>query len=108
MDLIVTIVRKGWAEEVVKASRRAGAEGGTILHGRGTGIHEKKTILGIAIEPEKDVVLTVVNPEQTDRVLDEIMKAADLDKPGMGIGFVIRLERVIGRVHMFEKESGWD
>jgi len=100
-DLIVTIVKKGWSEEVVQASIRAGAEGGTILMGRGTGIHEKRTILGIYIEPEKEIVLTVVHPEQTDQVLDEINRAAKLDEPGQGIGFVIPLKSVVGRVHMF-------
>ncbi len=43
--LIVTIVKKGWGDEVIKASRKAGAQGGTILFGRGTGIHENKTSL---------------------------------------------------------------
>jgi hypothetical protein len=45
--LIVTIVKKGWGDEVIKASRKAGAHGGTILFGRGTGIHENKSILGL-------------------------------------------------------------
>ena len=34
-DLIVSIVEKGRACEVVAASKKAGAEGGTILSGRG-------------------------------------------------------------------------
>jgi len=48
-DLIVTIVNKGDAEKVVESSKRAGAEGGTIMHGRGTGIHEHARLLGITI-----------------------------------------------------------
>ncbi len=35
--LIVTIVNKGWGDIVVEASIKAGAEGGTILFGRGVG-----------------------------------------------------------------------
>lgn len=34
-NLIVTIVKKGWSEKVIHASREAGASGGTILMGRG-------------------------------------------------------------------------
>ena len=52
-DLIVTIVKKGFSEQIIQASIKAGAKGGTVLFGRGTGIHEKKKILGIPIEPEK-------------------------------------------------------
>ncbi len=105
-DLIVTIVKKGWAERVVEASRRAGAEGGTILMGRGTGIHEMQTLLGLPIEPEKEIVLTIVNPEQTDTVLDVILEGAELEKPGMGIAFVVTLQRVAGRAHMLREDGG--
>jgi nitrogen regulatory protein P-II 1 len=104
-ELIVTIVKKGWAERVVQASRKAGAEGGTIIMGRGTGIHEMQTLLGLPIEPEKEIVLTIVNPEQTDAVLNAIIEGADLEKPGMGIAFVIELQRVAGRVHMLREEE---
>ncbi|KAF5086179.1 P-II family nitrogen regulator [Methanospirillum sp. J.3.6.1-F.2.7.3] len=100
-DLIVTIVKKGWSERVITASRKAGAEGGTVLMGRGTGIHEMQSILGLPIEPEKEVILTIVEPEQTDEILLAIEKAAQLDTPGMGIAFVISLNKIAGRVHMF-------
>lgn len=69
-QLIVTIVKKGWAQEVIQASRNAGASGGTIIPARGTGIHEMQTLLGLRIEPEKDVILTIVDPEQTDKILE--------------------------------------
>lgn len=106
-ELIVTIVKRGWAEPVLAAAREAGAEGGTILLGRGAGIHEVKTLLGIAIEPEKEIILTVVAVQQTDRVLDAIVAAAELDRPGMGLAFVMPIRRIAGRVHMFRKgEAG--
>ncbi|RQD79212.1 MAG: P-II family nitrogen regulator [Methanocalculus sp. MSAO_Arc1] len=99
-QLIVTIVKKGWAQEVIRASRDAGASGGTVIPARGTGIHEMQTLLGLRIEPEKDVILTIVNPDQTDEILEAIVKVADLEKPGTGIVFVINLDKVAGRVHM--------
>ena len=83
-----------------------GPRGGTILLGRGTGIHEMKTLLGIAIEPEKEIVLTIVAASRTDPVLDAIVTAAELDRPGMGLAFVIPVRRVAGRVHMFRKDEG--
>lgn len=99
-ELIVTIVKKGWSERVVQASREAGAEGGTILMGRGTGIHEKQSVFGLPIEPEKEIIFTIVELGQTDVVLAAIEKAAELNTPGMGIAFVINLEKIAGRVHM--------
>jgi nitrogen regulatory protein P-II 1 len=98
-DLIVTIVKKGWCEKIIKASTAAGAEGATIIPARGTGIHEQKHLLGIPIEPEKDLILTIVPEEITDRVLDAIIEAGKLYKPATGIVFVLDLKKVAGIVH---------
>ncbi len=99
-DLIVTIVKKGYCERIVKATRKAGAEGATIIPARGTGIHETKKLLGIPIEPEKEVILTIVKEEKSESVLDAIIDAGDLEKPATGIAFVIELKKVCGVVHL--------
>jgi nitrogen regulatory protein PII len=94
--LIVTIVKKGWGDDVIKASRKAGAQGGTILFGRGTGIHENKSILGLMIEPEKEIVFTIVESRIADSVLNSVTEAVKLDEPGTGVGFVVPIEKVFG------------
>ncbi len=101
-DLIVTIVRKGYAEQIVQASKEAGAEGATILLGRGTGIHEQKKLLGIPIEPEKEIVFTVITDDKTEKVLQAITKAGKLERPATGIAFIIPLKQVVGIVHQIE------
>ena len=106
VSLIVTIVRKGWGDKVLEASMRAGAEGGTILMGRGVGVHEKQKILGISIEPEKEIVLSVTYPDNNEAILQEIVKECDLEKPGAGIAFVVPVERVVGISHLLVKSDG--
>lgn len=101
MQLAVTIVDRGYSSSVIDAARRAGAEGGTVLSGRGTGIHEKKRLLGIAIQPEKDVVLTLAPVRIIDKVVDEIVSECGLDKPATGICFVVPIDRVTGINHHF-------
>ena len=98
-DLIVTIVPKGSAEKALRASQEAGAEGGTILYGRGAGIHETRKILGVPIEPEKEILLTVVPRAVSDHVLETIVNAAHLNEPGAGIAFTVGLDRVAGICH---------
>jgi nitrogen regulatory protein PII len=98
--LIVTIVKKGWGDKVVKASRKAGARGGTIIFGRGTGVHENKSLLGMLIEPEKEIVLTLTESASADSIVEFISKDVGLDKPGCGLGFVVPLERVFGTAHI--------
>jgi len=106
VNLIITIVRKGWGDKVLEASMQAGAEGGTILMGRGVGVHEKQTILGIPIEPEKEIVLSVTYPEKNEAILQEIVQCCELEKPGAGIAFVIPIEKVVGISHLIAKNEG--
>lgn len=101
-DLIVTIVKKGFAECIVQASKKAGSEGATIIFGRGTGIHEQKKLLGIPIEPEKEIILTIITAGKTERVLEAIIKAGKLEHPGTGIAFVLELKQVVGIVHLLK------
>jgi len=99
-DLIVTIVNRGSAREVVEASKSAGAEGGTILNGRGSGVHETAKLFGIPIEPEKDIVLTLVDHTKTDQVLQAIYQEVGLNEAGKGIAFVLDVERTVGICHL--------
>ncbi|MEZ5801878.1 MAG: P-II family nitrogen regulator [Rhizobiaceae bacterium] len=100
--LIVSIVRKGWGDTVLQASMKAGAHGGTILLGRGVGRNEQMRVFGIQIEPEKEIVLTVVPAGMKNTMLREIERAAELNAPGHGLAFVLPLEKVIGVVHLVE------
>ncbi|OEF98190.1 P-II family nitrogen regulator [Desulfuribacillus alkaliarsenatis] len=106
--LLVTIVKKGIASKIVKASKEAGAEGGTIILGKGTGIHEKHTFLGIPIEPEKEITLTLVSEDKVDIVLQAIEKAGKLDKPGTGVGFVIDAKKLAGICHLLKGQICMD
>ncbi len=103
--LIVTVVKKGWAEVALKASVDAGAQGGTVIYGRGIGMHERKTLMGIRIEPEKEILLTAVKRSLSDQVLIAISEAAELNKPGQGIAMLVPLDKVIGRVHMIPADD---
>ncbi|MCH0466408.1 P-II family nitrogen regulator, partial [Enterococcus faecium] len=45
LHMIVTIVDGGMGEDVIDFSKEAGAAGGTILHGRGSGVHDSGKFL---------------------------------------------------------------
>ena len=98
-QLIVTIVNTGDSQKVIKAAADAGAEGGTILNGRGTGVNEQQTFMNFTIDPEKDVILTLVPASYTDKVVSSIEDAVDLNAPGRGIAFLIDVENVFGVNH---------
>jgi nitrogen regulatory protein P-II 1 len=98
-QLIVAIVSQGRTTPLVNAAKGAGAEGATIIRGRGTGVHESAKFLGVPIEPEKDVLLVLIPHDRTDAVLDAMIEAGQLDQPGKGIAFVLDVPRVAGIAH---------
>ncbi|WP_232718581.1 P-II family nitrogen regulator [Bacillus sp. FJAT-45037] len=102
-ELIVTIVNKGEADLVLDSSMEAGAEGGTVINGRGSGIHEKATFFNIPIEPGKDVVLTLIHQKRREKVLKAIETGVGLNESGKGIAFVIDVERVVGINHVIDE-----
>ena len=101
-SLIVTVVRKGWGSTVLEASVKAGARGGTVLTGRGAGINEQEKIFGMSIEPEKEIILTVVRTDIVAGVLDEIVRAGELNSAGRGIAFVVPVEQIVGAAHFMQ------
>lgn len=102
--LIISIVRKGWGDTVLEATMKAGAHGGTVLFGRGIGRNEQQRVFGIQIEPEKEIVLTVIPENLKDSVLQEIVRAAGLTAPGHGLAFVVPVEKVAGVVHLVQDD----
>ena len=94
--LIVTIVEKGNAEEVIEYSKMGGAEGGTIIPGRGLGANDTTKILGMLIEPEKEVVIILIPKSKVSSVLTAITEGMNLEKPGRGISFVLDVPLVAG------------
>lgn len=99
--LIGVIVSKGFGTRIVTAAKAAGAQGGTIIHGRGTAAKSiYESILGIPYEPEKELVLVGVDASLLDDVLAVIVEAGNLSKPGKGIGFVLNLTKLHGVAHL--------
>ncbi len=97
-DAIFTIVDKGLAEDVLEAAKSAGSTGGTVIHGRGSGVHEKAKLFNIEIEPEKEIVLILSETAKTDYIVEAIKEKLNIDKPGAGILFVLDVNRTSGLI----------
>lgn len=95
-NLIIVIINSGFVDLVMDAAKAAGAGGGTVLHGRGTGNKEIEKLFGITISPNKEIVLIVVPNKIKDKVMKAIYNNAGLDTEGQGIIFSLTLDRVVG------------
>lgn len=93
---VVTIVDRGRAEEVMDAAIKGGAMGGTIMHGRGSGVHETAKVFNMEIEPEKEIILILVRDSIAEDVVESIRKETKVDEPGQGIIFVQDIAQAVG------------
>ncbi len=81
---------------MVDAAKECGISGATIIPGRGTGMGEAKTFLGLTLETQTDVVIFLTEVELVDPVMAAIETAGRLDEHGTGVVFVLPVERVAG------------
>lgn len=95
-EVIICIVNSGFSDEVMDTARKFGAKGGTVLRGRGTANAEAEKMFGIAIQPEKEIVMILVKKSIKNDILHGLYKAVGLDTPGQGIAFTLPVESVVG------------
>ena len=95
-EVIICIVNSGFSEAVMDAARELGARGGTVIRGRGTANAEAEKLYGIAIQPEKEIVMILVDSSIKNDILHALYKAVGLNTPGQGIAFAMPVEDVVG------------
>ncbi len=94
-ELITVIVNAGYAEDVMAAARKAGATGGTILHGRGTAREEDSTFFGLTIVPEKDILIILATADTSRAILEAVRNTQCLKEPGMGIAYCTPVDEFV-------------
>ncbi len=104
-EAIFAIVNDGYTDLVVSASRKAGARGGTIINGRGTGNKEIEKFYGVVITPEKKIVMILVPKDIRNDVLAAINNAVGFGSKGQGIAFSLPLADVVGIVPPKKEEA---
>jgi nitrogen regulatory protein PII len=95
-QVINIIVEKGKAEDVIEAAIVAGSKGGTIVNGRGSGLHETSKLFSMDIEPEKEIVIILSEIDMTDSIVSSIREKLKIDEPGKGIIFVQDVNKTYG------------
>ena len=94
-ELICCVINNGYADLVMEAAKKKGAKGGTIFHGRGTGVADAEKFFGIKISPDKEIVLIVVEKEIKDEMITAIYEEAGRDTKGQGIIFTLPVDDFI-------------
>lgn len=99
--LIIAFVDDDKTNAVMKAARRAGATGATIINNaRGEGLKRSKTFFGLSLESQRDAIMFVVEEHLSRHILERIAEVGQFDeKPGTGIAIQIDVEDAVGVAH---------
>lgn len=95
-ELIYVILNEGASDMVMHAARSAGATGGTVLLGKGTGSRETGKFLGISLASEKDVVLIVADAQKKAAIMKAIVEQAGPGTDAGAICFSLPVSQVAG------------
>lgn len=95
-EVILCVVNSGFSESAMEAAREFGARGGTVFRARGTANLEAEKMLNILIQPEKEVLMILVDSSIKDDILHALYKAVGLNTPGQGIAFSLPVDQVVG------------
>lgn len=93
---LIAIMDQGESNKAIEAVNKSGQHSGTLLKGRGSGLHEKQKILSVALEPEKDILLLVTPEEKAEEIVGHIDDAIKIREPGNGVLVGMRVNRVHG------------
>lgn len=102
---LTVIVDRGMSDDVMDVARKAGARGGTIMHGRGVGAEIETNLFGLEIEPEKELVIILIPNDLTEKVSSALVQELHLNEPGKGILFVEPVIETRGLFEMREKSE---
>ena len=103
-ELIYVILNEGCSDLVMAAARPAGAGGGTVLSGKGTGARQAEKFLGISLANEKDVVMIVAPARKKAAIMRAIMDQAGPGTPAAAICFSLPVTQVAG-LRAFDEED---
>lgn len=94
--LILFICNHGFAYDAMGEARKAGARGGTIIHGRSSVSQEKQKFFGITIHPEKDILMLVCLEEQKQILMKALTSKYGISSEARGLCFAMKVEDSIG------------
>ena len=95
-EVIFCIVNAGFTDAVMDAAKKFGARGGTVIRARGTANTEAETLFGISIQPEKEIVMILVDSTIKNDILHALYTAVGLNTPGQGIAFSLPVDQTVG------------
>lgn len=97
-EVIVVITNRGYVDKVMEAARAAGANGGTVIHARGTGIAQAEKFFGATIGAEKEMIFIVTSSSKRNEIIKTVKAEAGINTDAQSILFSLPVTDVSGLV----------
>ena len=98
LKALYIIVNAGFSSDVVEIARSLGSTGATIINARGS-VANPKTIFGITIDTEKEIILSVVKKESAIKIVEAIKEKSGAHTPAHGLCFFMPVEMSTLTIH---------
>ena len=95
-EVVFCVVNGGFSETVMDSARAAGARGGTVLTATGTANPQAEKFFGITVQPNKEIVMILVDSNIKEDVLHNLYRDVGLQTAGQGIAFTLPVGDVVG------------
>ncbi len=95
-ELIIIVANEGRTDQVMNAARAAGATGGTVLHGKGSGSQNPKKFYNVSIASEKEVILMVAQSDRKAAIMQSVLHQAGPDSEAGAVLFSLPVSEVAG------------
>lgn len=95
-EVIVVITNRGYVDRVMDAARNAGANGGTVMHARGTGLEQAEKFFGSTIGAEKEMIFIVTRAEKRNEIMKEVKEKAGVHTEAQSVLFSLPVADVAG------------
>lgn len=95
-EIILAIANEGYTDAVMDAARAAGARGGTVLHGKGTGSKDAEKFFSVSIASEKEVILIVAKSSEKTAIMQSIVREAGVGTEAGAVAISLPVTAVAG------------
>lgn len=104
-EVVICIVNAGYSDVAMDAAKECGASGGTLLNARGIAAYEAEKLFNLSIQPEKEMLMIILDKSKRDDVLHALYKSVGLQTEAQGIIISLPIEQIAGNTPKSEKKE---
>ena len=95
-ELIVIIANSGHIDDIMDVARTAGADGGTVIHAKGTGAKFSDRFFGVSLADEKEVIFIAETKAKKAAIMKAVAEQMGPATPAGAICFTLPVSEIAG------------